>query len=227
MKKLFASMVVICMLASGMTAFAADEPAAAEDMIIEHEAQGEVMPIAEVGEDVPAADGDMVIEHEAQGEVMPIGETEESAPATETEEKAEAEPVEIDTEKMAKNLLLIDGNKIEIAEEMGALTVVDGVVFVPVRVALEAVGYQVSWAEKEQMVMGANQSTGAMFIMQLDNPLLFFLSAEGVEGKMTMEASPFKNEAEWRTYVPLSGLATALGLNVGFDEEASAITLSK
>lgn len=224
MKKLLASLVVVCMLASGMTAFAEDVPASDADMVIEHEAQGDVMPIAETGEEAPVAEGE-------EAEEVKTEETAEEAEKAETEAteetKEEAEPVAIDAEKMLKNVLVIDGKTIEIAEDMGAIAVVDAVIFVPVRVALEAMGYQVSWAEKEQMVMGANQTTGAMFIMQLDNPLLFFLSADGVEGKQVMEAAPFKNEAEWRTYVPLGGLAVALGLNVGFDADASVITLSK
>jgi len=226
MKKLFASLVVICMLASGMTAFAADEPASADDKIIEHEAQGEVMPIAETEAEVPAADApasaeDNVIEHEAQGEVMPIAETEA------TEEAEEAEKVEIDAESMAKNIMVINGEKLEIAEDMGAIVAKDGIIYIPVRAALEFLGYQVSWAEKEQMVMGANQTTGAMFIMQLDNPLLFYLTESKEEGKTIMEASPFKNEEEWRTYVPLGGLAKALGMKIAYDAEAALLSLSK
>jgi len=228
MKKLFANLIVICMLASGMTAFAADEPASAEDRIIEHEAQGEVMPIAEVGEDVPAAEGDMIIEHEAQGEVMPIDETEENVPAAESEATEEAPEVVIDFAAIAKDAIVIEGEKVAIAGGMGTLIEKDGVIFVPVRVALEAAGYQVSWADKEQMVMGANQATGAMFIMQLDNTLLFYLTADGEEGKLTMEAAPFKNEEEWRTYVPLKAMAKALGYKVGVDEaETVIVTLSK
>ncbi len=199
MKKVFLSLLIVGIVALGMTAFAA--------------------------EDVPAIDADMVIEHEAQGDVMPIAETGEEVPVAEGEEVAE--PVNIDVEKMAKNFIVIDGNKVEIAEGMGAINAKDGVVYIPVRVALEATGYQVSWAEKEQMVMGANQTTGAMFIMQVGNPLLFYFSTEGVEGKSVMEATPFINETEWRTYVPLGGLAEALGMKVGFDAETSAITLSK
>lgn len=213
MKKLFACLLVLCMLLSGMTAFAAqDAPAADADMVIEHEAQGDVMPISETEEEIPAADGQ---------------ETAEIEEAEETEKADEAETIVIDAEKLAKDVLVIDGKEVKIAKDMGAIVIEKDVIFVPVRVALEAVGYQVSWAEKEQMVMAANYETNAMFIMQLDNPLLFYLSAEGVEGKMEMEASPFKNENEWRTYVPINGLAKALGFKIGFDEETGIIELGK
>ena len=244
MRKLFASLVVICMLASGMTAFAADEPASADDKIIEHEAQGEVMPIAETEAEVPAAEGEeAVVEGEAvEGETAEDANTEaettegeeakaetaEDAEKTEaTEEAEEAEKVEIDAESMAKNIMVINGEKLEIAEDMGAIAVKDGIIYIPVRAALEFLGYQVSWAEKEQMVMGANQTTGAMFIMQLDNPLLFYLTESKEEGKTIMEASPFKNEEEWRTYVPLGGLAKALGMKIAYDAEAALLSLSK
>ena len=217
MKKLFASLVVVCMLASGMTAFAADVPASAEDKVIEHEAQGEVMPIAETEtENVPAAEGDMVIEHEAQGEVMPISE----------EAEAVTEEVVIDYAAIEKDAIIIDGKTVAIAGGMGRLVEKDGVIFIPVRVALEAAGYQVSWSEKEQMVMGANQQSGAMFIMQVDNTLLFYLTADAKEGKLTMEAAPFVNEEEWRTYVPVSALAEALGYKVGIVEDASGVVIA-
>ncbi len=226
MKKLFASLVVICMLASGMTAFAADEPASDADMVIEHEAQGDVMPISEVTEEVPAADA------EATEEVTEEAATEETeAVEGETAEEATevVEEVEIDFATIAKGAIIIDGETVTFAEGMGTLVEKDGVIFIPVRVALEAVGYQVSWADKEQMVMGANQSNGAMFIMQLDNTLLFYLTADGQEDKLTMEAAPFKNEEEWRTYVPLKALAEALGYKVGVDGDASnaVVALSK
>lgn len=233
MKKLFASLMVVCMLASGVTAFAADEPASAEDKLIEHEAQGDVMPISEVTEGEPAADApasseDNLIEHEAQGDVMPIAEDTEAVKEETTENKAEE--VVIDYAAIAKNAIVLDGKTVTFGEGMGALVEKEGVIFIPVRAALEAAGYQVSWADKEQMVMGANQSTGAMFIMQLDNTLLFYLSAEGKEGKLVMEAAPFKNEAEWRTYVPIKALAEALGYKVGVDgavSDAVVVALSK
>ncbi len=214
MKKVFAILVTVCMLASGMVVFAAEDvPAAADDMIIEHEAQGDVMPISEVTEDIPVADAEA---------------TEEAEKVEDVEETEKVEEVVIDFAAIAKNTIMIEGKEVAFGDGMGALVEKDGVLFIPVRVALEAVGYQVSWAEKEQMVMGANQQNGAMFIMQLDNTLLFYLTAEGQEGKLTMEAAPFKNEEEWRTYVPIKALADALGYKVGIGGEASdVVALSK
>lgn len=210
MKKLFAGLMAVCMLASGTIAFAADEAVVDDDMLIIHEAQGDIMPISEDAEAVEVAE-----------------ETEEVTGDTGEEEAEVVETVAVDTEAMVKNIFVLDGKNVELAEGMGSLVEKDGVVFVPARAALEAVGFQVSWAENEQMVMGANQETGAMFIMQIDNTLLFYLTAEGEEGKITMEAAPFKNEAEWRTYVPLSDFAKVLGFKVGFDTEAAIVTLSK
>ena len=154
---------------------------------------------------------------------------EEAETAEATEEKAEeaAEAVVIDYEVIAKDAVVIGETKVEFAEGLGKLVQKDGVIFVPVRAMLEAAGYQVSWSDKEQMVMGANQENGAMFIMQLDNTLLFYLSAEGQEGKITMEAAPYKNEEEWRTYVPLNAFAEALGYKIGVNAETSSVTLSK
>ncbi len=217
MKKVFAILLTVCMLISGIAVFAAEDvPASDADMVIEHEAQDDVMPISETTEEVPVADAEATEEAAA-----------EEAEATETVE--ETEEVAIDYAAIAKDVIVIEGKKIAIAEDMGALAEKDGVIFIPVRVALEAAGYQVSWSEKEQMVMGANQATGAMFIMQVDNTLLFYLTADGQEGKLTMEAAPFKNEEEWRTYVPLKALASALGYKVGVDGEASdaVVALSK
>ncbi|MBE7023055.1 MAG: copper amine oxidase N-terminal domain-containing protein [Clostridia bacterium] len=220
------------MLASGTLVFAAEDVVVDADMVIEHEAQGDVMPISEVETEEPAADAETTENAEATEDTEAVEEVEATEETTaeeaekveETEETAE---VVIDTAAMVKNAFVLDGAKIELAEGMGTLIEKDGVVFVPARAALEAAGYQVSWSDAEQMVMGANQTTGAMFIMQLGNTLLFYLDTEGVEGKITMEAAPFKNEVEWRTYVPLSDFAKVLGYKVGFDAENATINLSK
>lgn len=137
-------------------------------------------------------------------------------------------PIEetIDAEKMVSDAIVIDGIKLEIAEAMGKMVEKDGVVFVPVRVVLESLGYQVTWTEKEQMVMGVNASNGAMFILQVDNALLFYTEGQ-TEGKLTMEMAAFLNLDECRTYIPVNALAGALGYKVGFDTEINTVTLSK
>lgn len=239
MKKLFASVMVVCMLASGLTAFAADEAVVDDDMLIVEEVQGDVMPIAEVEEDVPAADNAEATTEEANEETA----TEETAEevkdeaATEeiaeeaTEEKAEeaeaAEEVVLDYEVIKKDAIVMDGNTVAIAGGLGRIEKKDGVIFVPIRAILEAAGYQVTWSDAEQMVMGANKETGAMFIIQLDNKLLFYLDADGTEGKTEMEAAPFKNEEEWRTYAPIKAMAQALGYKIGFDAETASVTFNK
>ena len=213
MKKVFGILLVVCMLVSGVAVFATDDvPASDADMVIEHEAQGDVMPISVTTEELPAADEDA------------------AEPAEEATEEVAEDEVVIDYAAIAKTAIVIDGEVVTFGEGMGALVEKDGVIFIPVRAALEAAGYQVSWSGKEQMVMGANQSTGAMFIMQLNNTLLFYLSAAGEEGKLTMEAAPFANEEEGRTYVDLKALASAIGYKVGVDEGASdavVVALSK
>lgn len=216
MKKLFASVMVVCMLASGMTAFAADEAVLDDDMLIVEEIQGDVMPISETDEAVPAADADEVTTEA----------TEDAAEAV-TEEAEAVEEVVLDYEVIKKDAVLMDGKVVAIAGGLGRIEQKEGVIFVPIRAILEAAGYQVTWSDAEQMVMGANQETGAMVIMQLGNNLLFYLNADGAEGKTEMEAAPFKNEEEWRTYAPIKAMAEALGYKLGFDAEAESVTFNK
>ena len=210
MKKLFVIAMVVGMLASGMTAFAADEAVVDDDMLIVEDVQGDVMPIAETEEEVAA-------EEAATDETV----------AEEVTEEVATEVVAFDMAAMEKKFVMVDGNKVEFAEGMGALEEKDSVVFVPARAILEAFGFQVTWSEKEQMVMGANKETGAMIIMQLDNTLLFYMSADGVEGKLEMRGVPYKNEAEWRTYIPVEDVAAALGYRVCYDAGEMVISLGK
>lgn len=132
----------------------------------------------------------------------------------------------IDAEKMVTDSIVIDGTKLEIAPSMGKMVEKDGVVFAPVRVVLEAMGYQVNWTDTEQMVMGINPLTGTILIMQVDNALLFFTKGQE-ESNLTMEAPSFLNLDECRTYVPVNALAQALGYTLGFDAEINTVTLSK
>ena len=229
MKKVLAGLVVAGMLTSGMSVFAEDAVVVEDTAVVEA-----VEEIDSIETEATEEDAAVVEETEVVEEVTEIEVTEETTEEAATEEVAteeaateETEAVAIDFEAVAKNAFVLDGNKVELAEGMGSIVAVDGVIFVPVRAALEAAGYQVTWSDKEQMVMGANQANGAMFIMQLDNTNLFYLTADGQEGKLTMEAAPFKNAAEWRTYVPVSAFAEALGYKVGVDAENATIALSK
>lgn len=226
MKKLFASVMVVCMLASGMTAFAADEAVVDDDMLIVEEVQGDVMPISEEQLDVPAADEEKAEDEEATEETAEEV-TAETATEDAAEEVEEVEDVVLDYEVIKKDAIVIDGNAVAIAGGLGRIEQQDGVIFVPIRAILEAAGYQVTWSDAEQMVMGANKETGAMFILQLGNTLLFYLDADGTEGKTEMEAAPFKNEEEWRTYAPIKAMAQALGYKIGFDAETSNVTFNK
>ena len=173
MKKLFIALFLVSMIVCGVTAFAAEDAAAEDVMLI-------MAPPADV----------------------------------------------IDAEKMVTDSMMIDGTKLVIAPVMGKMVEKDGVVFAPVRVVLEAMGYQVSWTDAEKMVMAVNPLTGAILVMQVDNDLLF--STQGQEeGKITMEAPGFLNLDECRTYVPVNALAQAIGYKVGFDADINTVTLSK
>jgi hypothetical protein len=132
----------------------------------------------------------------------------------------------IDAEKMVTDSIIIDGDKLDIAPVMGKMVEKDGVIFAPVRVVLETMGYQVSWTDAEKMVMAVNPLNGTILVMQVDNALLF-TTQEQEEGKITMEAPSFLNLDECRTYAPVNALAQALGYNVGFDAEINTVTLSK
>ena len=183
MKKIFAIMLMICIMISTMTVFAADGESIQEEEIILISAPVEV---------------------EAEKE----------------------ETVEFDFETVEKHAIMISGKKVDIVNTMGTIVEKNGVVFVPVRALLEAVGYQVNWVSNERVVMGVNAMTGAMFIMQLENTALFFTNGK-TDGKIVLEAEPFMNNQEFRTYVPLNGAAEVLEYKVSYDAEANMISLSK
>jgi len=121
--------------------------------------------------------------------------------------------------------VIIDGNTVEIAEGLGSVTEVEGVVFIPVRFILEHFGYQVEWADKEQLVMAAD-SLGAMAVLQVDNSLLFFTGADG-EGKISMEKAMFLNNEQGRNYIPASAVAQLFGYKLSLDEETDTIMFTK
>ncbi len=252
MKKVFAIIVAVCVVLSVLTVFAAEDVAEEEVMLIsapaeeteaeetteeaENTADAEATEDAEVEEAVTEEEKteETAEEEKADDEKTADEEATEDAEAVETtgeneapvDEVATEEAVEIDVEKMSTKALFVNGEKFDFAEGYGEMLVKDGVIFVPVRAILEAAGYQVSWAENEKMVMGANPVNGAMFVMQLNNVLLFYTDGTA-DGKLTMEDEPFMNSAEWRTYAPLKGVAEAIGFKIGYDKDAALITLGK
>lgn len=126
----------------------------------------------------------------------------------------------------ANTEILINGEKATIQEGMGSIVEKDWRTFVPVRFALEYFGYQVSWVEKDRMVFGVNEN-GSMFVMQVGSNFLFFKDKDNNEKKVEMDVSPFLNNEEGRTYIPLRFLADVLGYQVGYDEATSTVTLDK
>ena len=122
--------------------------------------------------------------------------------------------------------ILINGEKAVIGEGMGSVVTQNDRTFVPIRFALEHFGYEVTWNNEDRLVLGRN-ADGNIFVMQVGSPRLIFNSVDGNSQTIDMDVSPFLNETEGRTYIPLRFLAEALGYSVGYDEATSTVTLDK
>ena len=125
----------------------------------------------------------------------------------------------------ASNEIVIDGEKVEIAEGFGEVTIVEDVVFVPVRFIFEHFGYQIEWSEEEQLVMGVDEE-GAMIILQVNNNLLFTNLIADI-GKIEMEKPIFLNNEQGRTYMPASAVAAYFGDSVKIEEESATLMFVK
>lgn len=122
--------------------------------------------------------------------------------------------------------IIIDGKKAEISEEMGSVVLKDDRTFVPVRFVLENFGYDVSWSSEDKLVLGRNKA-GDVFVMQVGSPLLIFKGADGTDKNEKMDVTPFLNETEGRTYIPIRFLAETLGYKVGYNDADKTVTLDK
>ncbi|MBQ9757495.1 MAG: hypothetical protein IJW15_03655 [Clostridia bacterium] len=125
----------------------------------------------------------------------------------------------------ASNEVVIDGEKVEIAEGFGEVAVAEDVVFIPIRFIFEHFGFQIEWAETEQLVMGADEN-GAMIVLQVNNNLFFANTIED-GGKIEMEKAVFLNNEQGRTYIPASVAAAYFGYSAQMDEETNTLMFVK
>ena len=122
--------------------------------------------------------------------------------------------------------ILINGEKAVIGEGMGSVVEKQFRTFVPVRFVLEYFDYDVTWSDEDQLVLGRNVA-GDIFVMQVGSPLLIFKGVDGSSKTINMDVTPFLNNEENRTYIPLRFIAEVLEYEVGWDEATDTVTLDK
>lgn len=122
--------------------------------------------------------------------------------------------------------ILINGEKAVIGEGMGSVVEKQFRTFVPVRFVLEYFDYDVTWSDEDQLVLGRNVA-GDIFVMQVGSPLLIFKGVDGSSKTINMDVTPFLNNEENRTYIPLRFVAEVLEYEVGWDEATDTVTLDK
>ncbi len=127
----------------------------------------------------------------------------------------------------ANTEIIINGEKAEIAEGMGKIVEKDNRTFVPIRFLMEYFGFEVTWENETQSVLGRHEN-GESFFMQVGNTLLFYFDSNNKKKDLEpMDTTPFLNYSEGRTYVPLRFIAEAMGYTVGWDGETETVTLTK
>ncbi len=127
----------------------------------------------------------------------------------------------------ANTEIIINGKKATIGAGMGSIVEKDWRTFVPVRFLMEYFGFQVTWEDATQTVLGRHEN-GESFCMQVGNKTLFYFDANGSKKDLKpMDTTPFLNSTENRTYIPLRFLAEAMGYTVGWDEATDTVTLTK
>lgn len=124
------------------------------------------------------------------------------------------------------SVILINGVEAPIEPSMGSVKNISARTFVPVRFVLEYFGFNVTWEDTDQIVMGRN-SQGDMFLMQVSNPVLSVKHADGGFETIKMDVSPILFPEEGRTYIPVRFLAQAIGYKVGYDEATGTVMLDK
>lgn len=122
--------------------------------------------------------------------------------------------------------ILINGEAAVISEGMGSVVEKQDRTFVPVRFVLEYFGYEVTWSDEDQLVLGRN-TVGDIFAMQIGSPILIFKGVDGSSKTINMDVTPFLNYEEGRTYIPLRFLAEVLEYKVGWDGTTNTVTLDK
>ncbi len=125
----------------------------------------------------------------------------------------------------ASNEVVIDGEKVKIAEGFGEVTTVEDTVFIPVRFIFEHFGYQIEWTDAERLVLGVDEK-GAMIVLQVNNNLFFANLIEG-GNKLEMEKAVFLNSEQGRTYMPASVAASYFGFDAKFNVETNTLEFVK
>ena len=126
----------------------------------------------------------------------------------------------------AASEIIINGKTATISAEMGRIVERDNRTLVPVRFLLEYLGFGVEWLGDSQTVMGKHPS-GQSFVMQVDNPVLYFFDENYILKEIKMDTVPILNVQEGRTYVPIRFIAEAMEYQVGWDEATQTVTLTK
>ena len=122
--------------------------------------------------------------------------------------------------------IIINGEPAAITEGMGSVVEKQDRTFVPVRFVLEYLEYDVVWNEEDQTIFCRNVA-GDIVVMQIGNPLLIFKGADGSSKTINMDVTPFLNNSEGRSYIPLRFIAEIIGYTVGWDGATSTVSLEK
>lgn len=126
----------------------------------------------------------------------------------------------------AASSITLDGNLVEIPEDMGSVVMIGDRNFVPVRFVLEQFKYAVSWYEDDQTIIFAGPGNeNNIFLMQIGNEKLI-KQLNGEITTYTMDVTPFLNEEENRSYVPVRALAEAMGYIVDWDDATQTIIIN-
>ncbi len=134
--------------------------------------------------------------------------------------------VVISTTAFASINISLDGQVLNVPEDMGAPFAQDNRTYVPVRFMLEYFGYDVTYSKAEKQVIGTD-SNGSLFMMQVGNPLLFFKGAEATEiNKVTMDVTPVVDYSLGRIYIPASFLIREMGYGVEYDKATKTVVIT-
>jgi len=134
--------------------------------------------------------------------------------------------VVLSTSAFASINISLDGQVLEVPEEMGKPFAQDNRTYVPIRFMLEYFGYDVTYSPAEKQVIGTD-ANGSLFMMQIGNSLLFFKSADANEiNKITMDVTPVVDYSIGRIYIPASFLIKEMGHGVEYDKETKTVVIT-
>ena len=121
--------------------------------------------------------------------------------------------------------LFINGEQVVIPEEDGYEGVFtrDGRLWVPLRVVSEHLNYGIDYLDG---LIFAMDGAGNILYMQIGQASIGSVSTDGSSSKIEMDVAPYVNDG-WRTYIPISFLARAMGYDVTWDEATSTVTMVK